>query len=97
MKRQQARVERAAQALLAQRLAETTEPLARARLQEALGVPLARWADAELRALRAALQRESAAAPTAAPPAPNLQLPDLAGLSDAELRALKRRMERGLP
>lgn len=96
MKRQQARIERAAQALLAQRLAETTEPLARARLQEALGVPLAKWSDAELRALRAVLQRESAAAPTAAPLVGSPQLPELAGLSDAELRTLKRRMERGL-
>ncbi len=69
----------------------------RARLQEALGVPLAKWSDAELRALRAAPQPTRAAAPpTAAPLAGSPQLPHLADLSDAELRALKRRMERGL-
>lgn len=86
MRGQQARIERAAQQLLEQRLARTTEPLARARLKDAAGVPLADWSEAELLALRAVLPSEPAVG--------QQQLPDLEVLSNDELEALKYRLER---
>ena len=87
MRGQQARIERAAQQLLEQRLARTTEPLARARLKDSAGVPLADWSQAELLALRAVLPSEVAVGQ-------QQQLPDLEVLSNDELEAMKYRLER---
>ena len=87
MRGQQARIERAAQQLLEQRLARTTDLLARARLKDAVGVPLADWSEAELLALRAVLPSESAVGR-------GPELPDLEVLSNDELEALKYRLER---
>lgn len=86
MKAQRVRIERVRRALLEARLADTTDPLARARLKEALAVPLASWTEGELLALRAALPE----APRQRPPDEPL---DLQQLSDEALRALKRQLE----
>lgn len=87
MRGQRTRLARAATQLLEHRLANTTDPLKRARLKETLGIPLSAWGDAELFALRAVL-------PTRADNDKKPALPNLESLDIDELLALKGQLER---
>lgn len=92
MKQKHARIAKAKQQLQEQLLLDLVDPLARARLKDALNVPLCEWSNAELHALRATFTAESTVEEQHEP----IALPDLSALTLDELQVLKLKLERGV-